>query len=83
MFIKGLNVMGKKANEPNILYRKMLIENEIKQEYKEFLDEEGVEGAPHYARVFALRKIGSSNSYKGYDARQLILLLEKELPYMW
>ncbi len=74
--------MSKKMS-PNDLYWKAQVESQIKNEYKNFLEEENLKNTPDSAHLFAMRKISGNYDYHGKKERELILLLAGNLPYMY
>lgn len=73
--------MAKKA--PNELHWDMMKKNQIRDEYNQYLTEEGRENNSHSAHLFALTKIGGGHEYMGLKERDLILFLAGELPNMY
>ena len=71
-----------KDKEINDRYRNAKIEEQIKSEYKKYLAENKEEGNPDSAQIFAMKKINDNGGYNymGRNERELILLLEGELP---
>lgn len=55
----------------------------IRREYAEFCAEERRDRSPDTANIFAARKIGGGRDYLGYTEKQMILLLEGKLPFMY
>jgi hypothetical protein len=66
---------------PNKLYWDMIAQKQVREEYTQFLQNEGQKGSPHFAHVFALKKY--AEGYRDMTIRNLILFLEGELPYMF
>ena len=70
-----------KKKSPNDLYWEAQAHTQIKNEYAQFLEQEGCERNPHTAHIFAIRK--RTDGYHTMSERDLILLLTGELPYMF
>jgi hypothetical protein len=75
-------IMGKK-NTINDNSCKFEVESQLKKDYSEFLKNENMVATPHAAHMFAIRKLSGSVKYRGYKERDIILLLEGELPFMY
>ena len=73
--------MTKKKSEIEI-GRDIAIERQLKLEYEEWLKDVGKERSPHNAHEFAMEKlkINGGYDYMGKNDREIILLLENELP---
>ena len=71
-----------KHKEINIRYWNAKNEEQIKNEYKKYLAENKEEGTPDSAQIFAMKKINDNGGYDymGKNERDIILLLEGELP---
>lgn len=65
----------------NELYWQAIAENQIKQEFNEFLRDQGLERSPDSAQIFAMRRINAGHREK--SERDLILLLVGELPFAY
>jgi hypothetical protein len=74
--------MGKK-NIVNDNYWKFKVESQLKNDYSEYLKNENMAPSPHAAHCFAMRKLSGATEYQGYKERDIILLLEGELPFMY
>ena len=70
-----------KNKSPNDLFWQAKVQNLIKDEYTQFLQQEGLERNPDSAHLFALRK--QKNGYREMSERDLILLVAGDLPYMY
>ena len=70
-----------KKKTPNELYWQHIIEQQIKDEYANFLKVEGLENNPDSGHLFALRK--AKEGYREKTERELILLVAGDLPYMY
>lgn len=68
--------------DKNEKYWKAQIEKQIRNEYQDYLDLNGKRGSPDNAHLFALEKIQQSGgfNYQGYNASEIIMLLEDKLP---
>lgn len=64
------------------LQDRALKEGAIKEEYARFLKEEGLERTPDNAQTFAMRAL-KTDGYDGFNERQLIILVQGELPFMY
>ncbi|HRD71392.1 MAG TPA: hypothetical protein PK657_14770 [Legionella sp.] len=74
--------MGKK-DVVNDNYWKFQVESQLKNDYSEFLKKENMEPSPHAAQCFAMRKLSGGVEYQGYKERDIILLLEGKLPFLY
>ena len=72
--------MAKKKG-PNDLYWEAMAHTQIKNEYVQFLQQEGLERNPDSAQRFAIRK--HRDGYRGMSERDLILLVVGNLPEMY
>lgn len=53
----------------------------LRDEYEAFCAEKNVEASPHYANLFAIRKLGGGHKFFGMTERQITLFLAGgELP---
>ena len=71
-----------KHKEINFRYWNAKNEEQIKNEYIKYLAENKEEGTPDSAQIFAMKKINDNGGYDymGKNERDIILLLEGELP---
>lgn len=53
---------------------------QLREEYDNFLKDEGTQQSPDTAHVFAMRKTSGSFRYLGLSEREIILELAGELP---
>jgi len=74
--------MSKKKSD-NEKYIEIIRQNQAKEAYAKFLDEENRPRDANSAHLFALKKIGGGFEYLGMNERQLIILLAGKLPYMY
>jgi hypothetical protein len=58
-----------------------MAKKQIRDGYNQFLQEQGQEGSPHLAEIFALKKY--AEGYRDMTKRELILFLASELPSMY
>jgi hypothetical protein len=72
-----------KRKSPNELYWESRKNQQIREQYEEFLQKGSHNRSLHSAHLFAMRVLGGSSRYLGYSERELILLLAGELPYMY
>ena len=70
-----------KKKTPNDLYWQAMAQTQIKNEYAQFLQQEGRESNPDSAQIFAMRK--RNDGYRDMSERDLILLVAGALPYMY
>lgn len=63
------------------LYWQAIAENQIKQDYSRFLQDERLERNSDSAQIFAMRRI--NNGQRDRSERELILLLVGELPFAY
>jgi hypothetical protein len=76
-----MEVAMAKKKTPNELYWEMMAKKQIRDEYNQFLQQQGQEGSPHLADVFAMKKY--EEGYRDMTKRELILFLAGELPFMY
>lgn len=67
-----------KKKTPDELYWEMMAKKQIRDEYNQFLQEQGQEGSPHLADIFVMKKY--AEGYRGMTKREIILFLAGELP---
>jgi hypothetical protein len=70
-----------KKKSPNDLYWEAMAHTQIKNEYVQFLQQDGLERNPDSAQMFAIRK--RRDGYRGMSERDLILLVLGDLPDMY
>jgi hypothetical protein len=70
-----------KKNSSNGLYWQNYLHRLIKDEYTQFLRQEGFERNPESAQIFATRK--RNDGYSKMSERDIILLVAGELPCMY
>ena len=70
-----------KKKSPNDLHWEAIAHTQIKNEYAQFLQQEGLERNPDSAHIFAMRK--RNDGYRDMSERDLILLVAGDLPYMY
>ncbi len=65
----------------NELYWKAIADNQIKDEFNDFLRDQNMECGPESAQIFAMKRIAAGN--RDRTERELILLLAGELPFAY
>lgn len=74
--------MAKKPTVDEKFWRMKEI-SQLREEYDNFLKDEGKQQSPHTAHVFAMRKTSGSFRYLGLSGREIIMELAGELPGMY
>lgn len=72
-----------KKDDINKNYWKAQIENQLREEYKQYLTDEGQKAGSHSAHLSAIKKLSGEHDFHGYTERKIILLLAGELPFMY
>lgn len=71
--------MRKPSSASDLYWRSKLI-SQIKSDYSDFLDKEGMENTPHAAYVFMLSERGKARVGRGLSERDIIKALAGALP---
>jgi hypothetical protein len=75
--------MARRKKSPSQLYWAVQVEKQIREEYEQYLEDEGKKDTSHIAHLFAMKVIAGGRDYKGMKERDLILFLAGKLPYMY